>query len=99
MSRYTVYVVPQALTEIKTLPGNMRQRVKREIEDLAHNPRPAHSKVLQTPDLEGELRRSRLDRWRIIYLVTESDKVVDILAVRKRPPYDYEDLAQLLEDS
>ncbi len=77
MSTYTIYVVPRAWTEIKSLPGSMRQRVKREIEGLAQNPRPANSKKLQTPDIEAELRRSRLDRWRIIYAVTEIDKIVD----------------------
>lgn len=28
---------------------------------------------------------------------TEADKIVDVLTVRKRPPYDYGDLEQLIE--
>jgi mRNA interferase RelE/StbE len=39
-----------------------------------------------------------LDKWRILYAITEADKLVDVLAVRKRPPYDYGDLQQLLGD-
>ncbi len=97
MSRYTVYVIPDAWKEMKDLPGNMRQRVKRAVEALADNPRPPKSKVLDVPDLECELRRLRLDRWRIVYAITEADKVVDVVAVRKRPPYDYGDLERLLE--
>jgi len=31
-----------------------------------------------------------------VYAVTEADKTIDVLAVRKRPPYDYGDLDQLL---
>jgi mRNA interferase RelE/StbE len=46
--------------------------------------------------LSYELRRLRIDRWRIVYAVTEADRIVDVLAVRKRPPYDYGDLAELL---
>ncbi len=38
-----------------------------------------------------ELRRIRLDRWRIVYAITETDQAIDVLAVRKRPPYDYGD--------
>jgi len=38
-----------------------------------------------------------MDRWRVVYAITESDKTIDILAVRKRPPYDYGDLEELLE--
>ena len=43
-----------------------------------------------------ELDRFRLDKWRIVYAVTEADLSVDVLAVRKRPPYDYGDLEKLL---
>lgn len=37
------------------------------------------------------------DRWRIVYAVSEAEKAVDVLAVRKRPPYDYGDLEELLQ--
>jgi mRNA-degrading endonuclease RelE of RelBE toxin-antitoxin system len=43
-----------------------------------------------------ELRRIRLDRWRIVYAITETDQAIDVLAVRQRPPYDYGDLEHLL---
>jgi mRNA interferase RelE/StbE len=76
----------------------MRQRVRKAIEGLRENPRPAKSKALDVPDLESEVRRLRLDRWRIIYAVTEADEIVDVLAIRKRPPYDYGDLESLLND-
>ena len=39
----------------------------------------------------------RLDKWRVVYAITEAEHVVDVLAVRKRPPYDYGDLDRLLE--
>jgi len=93
-----VYVIPRAWKQIKELPGNMRKRVKRGVEALADNPRPPKSKKLNTPDFEHDLHRLRLDKWRIVYAVAEADKTVDVLAVRKRPPYDYRDLGQLLEE-
>jgi mRNA interferase RelE/StbE len=65
---------------------------------LAENPRPAKSKALNLPDLPVEVRRLRLERWRIIYAITVADDAVDVLAVRKRPPYDYGDLENLLKD-
>ncbi len=98
MSRYTVYVAPAALKEIKNLPGNVRQRVRRTVTALADNPRPAKSTALEVPGLACEVRRIRLDRWRVVYAITEAELLVDVLAVRKRPPYDYGDLADLLED-
>jgi mRNA interferase RelE/StbE len=96
MSRYTVYVVPQAWKEIKALPGYMRQRAKRAVDGLTSDPRPGGSKQLDFPDLEPELHRLRLGRWRIVYAVWEREQAVDVLAVRKRPPYDYGDLESLL---
>ncbi len=96
MSLYTIYVTPETWQEIKKLPGNMRQRIRRTVGDLSENPRPDNSKPLSLPSMEIEARRLRLDRWRIIYTIAEEDKIVDILAVRKRPPYNYEDLQALL---
>jgi mRNA interferase RelE/StbE len=98
VSRYSVYVTPAAVKELKGLPGNVRQRVRRAVKALAENPRPAKSKVLNVPGLVCEVRRLRFDRWRLLYAITEADEVVDILAMRKRPPYDYGDLGTLLED-
>ena len=96
MSRYTLWVTPEALREIKDLPGHIRQRVKRAINGLPDNPRPPESQTLPLPGFECELRRLRLDRWRVVYTITEAENTVDVLAVRKRPPYDYGDLQGLL---
>jgi mRNA interferase RelE/StbE len=98
VSRYTVYVTPTAIREIKRLPGHVRQRVRRAIGSFAEEPRPSKSKVLDISGLPAEVRRLRLDRWRILYAITEADEAVDVLAVRKRPPYDYGDLGALLEN-
>ena len=95
---YKVYVTPACFKEIKSLPGHIRQNIRKEIGDLADNPRPSHSKVLNLPDIEAELRRLRLGKWRVLYAIVEADKAVDVFAVRKRPPYDYSDLDELTED-
>jgi mRNA interferase RelE/StbE len=95
--RYTVYVTPQAWKEIRNLPGNVRQRVRRAVGGLAEEPRPPRSKRLDVPDVENEVRRIRLERWRIIYGIDEALAGVDVLTVRKRPPYDYGDLSALIE--
>jgi len=98
VSRYKVYTTPRALKEAQDLPGHMRQRVKRAIRALADNPRPSGSKDLDVTDLEQEIRRLKLEKWRVIYAITEADNAIDVLAVRKRPPYDYGDLETLLRE-
>jgi len=105
VSQYQIFVTPSALREIKQLPGHVRQRARRAIGDLQDNPRPPSSTALDLSEslphrgLECEVRRLRLEKWRIVYTVTEAVKVVDVLAVRRRPPYDYGDLQQLLGEA
>lgn len=98
MTAYQVYITPRALKETKELPGYMRQRIRRAIQDLASDPRPANSQELDLRGLAQEVRRLRLDMWRVVYAITERDTIVDVLAVRKRPPYDYGDLNALLSE-
>jgi mRNA interferase RelE/StbE len=98
MSPYRVYVTSEALAEIKDLPGNVRQRIREAIRALADQPQPVQSKQLHFNIIDRQLFRIRMDNWRIVYALTESENAIDVLAVRKRPPYDYGDLAQLLEE-
>lgn len=100
MTTYTVYVFPEALREVKNLPGHIRQRVKRTIDDLADTPRPSGSIELSDvspPTPTTTLCRLKIDKWRIIYAISESDQAIDVLAVRQRPPYDYGDLYELIQ--
>ncbi|HOQ97833.1 MAG TPA: type II toxin-antitoxin system RelE/ParE family toxin [Anaerolineae bacterium] len=96
MSAYRVYTRPEAWRALKELPGHLRQRLRRAIDDLSHEPRPSQSKRLDLPDATLEVRRLRMDRWRVIYMVDENEHAIDVLGLRKRPPYDYGDLAGLL---
>ncbi len=99
MSHYEVHVTPEAFAEIKDLPGHIRQRVKQAIDALADEPYPAQSKVLETPpDFDVKACRLRLDQWRVVYLVTDAERLIDVVAVRKRPPFDYGDLQELLTE-
>lgn len=98
MTPYRVFIAPRALNETKELPGHVRQRIRRAIQALADDPRPANSKELDVRGLAQEVRRLRLDKWRVVYAITEAERAVDVLAVRKRPPYDYGDLSALLNE-
>jgi mRNA interferase RelE/StbE len=57
VSNYTVYITPQAFQEIKSLAGNIRQRVRQAIRNLAENPRPSLSKQLDIS--------FKIDFWRL----------------------------------
>jgi mRNA-degrading endonuclease RelE of RelBE toxin-antitoxin system len=100
VSRYRLWIEDAAKAEVQRLPGHVRQRVKRAIAALADEPRPANSRPLAAPaELPLELRRVRIEGWRIVYAIDAEEASVGVYAVRQRPPYDYKDLTRLLKGS
>ena len=94
---YRLKLTRQARAEIDTLPGNMRQRIRRTIAQLAENPRPDNAKALR-----GELRgyyRVRIEAYRIIYTVNDDVVVVAVVRVAKRSTrsYDHHKMGQLCQ--
>lgn len=98
--RYLLDISATAQKEVKHLPGHIRQRVRRAIRALADDPRPPRSKELDFALPGVEPRRLRIEHWRIVYAVTETDyaHTVAVVAIRKRPPYDYHDLTDIFTD-
>jgi mRNA interferase RelE/StbE len=84
---YRLKLSKEVQHEIDRLPGNMRQRVRRSIAELAANPRPSAAKALEG-DLTGYYRL-RLDDYRIIYTIEDDVLIVTIIRVAKRTPRTY----------
>jgi mRNA interferase RelE/StbE len=84
-----------AQNDLKRLRGTDQRRIIRAIDDLDTDPRPPGSKRLEDVSTEIEVRRLRLDPWRIVYVIIDEQPL--ILAIRRRPPYDYADVATLIE--
>ena len=84
-----------AYDELAKLPGNARRLLISTIDGLQKNPRPHNSKLLILAGTTTEIRRLRLGRWRILYLIIDEQPLV--LAIRIRPPYNYEDLQLLID--
>ena len=79
--RYKIKITALAKDDIRSLPGNIRQRVRRAIEGLAENAVPGGAKELR--GLPGRYR-IRIDRWRIIYRIEQEEVMVLILRVRRK---------------
>lgn len=93
---YRVSVAPSAQADVKRLPGHVRQRVRGSISALSTEPRPARAKRLRFDASSFEVWRLRIDGWRVLYAIFESDpRRVAVIAVRRRPPYAYGDLEEL----
>ena len=103
MASYQVEITNAARREIRNLPGNVRQLIFREIKALEKEARPHSSNKLKSTKgfqipKNVELRRIRMDHWRVVYAIEPEFSLVTVLAVRKRPPYQYEDLDELLKE-
>lgn len=87
---YQLKLTRQVQAEIDALPGNIRQRIRRAIAQLAENPRPDNTKALR-----GELKgyyRIRIDSYRVIYTIDDNVVVVEVVRVAKRSPRTYDHL-------
>lgn len=98
---YKIWMKPAVHAVRRELPGHIRQQIIRQIDELSTQPRPAQSKQLTVPSaiaVGWEVRRIRVSNWRIVYAVSEQWQEIAILTIQKRPPYDYQDLNELLVD-
>jgi mRNA-degrading endonuclease RelE of RelBE toxin-antitoxin system len=95
-SRPKGYLTTKAYDDLKRLPGNIRRQMILAVDGLEVNLRPANSKHLDIEKDDREVRRLRLGKWRILYLI--SDETPIIFGFRQRPPYDYQDLQELIKE-
>jgi mRNA interferase RelE/StbE len=78
---YAVVFARSARKELQNLDPQVGRRILKSIETLVANPRP--SGVVK---LEGasDLWRIRVGEWRVVYRISDRDRLVDVIAVRHR---------------
>ena len=81
-ARYTVTILPAALRVLRSLPRNIRTRIRGEIDSLAENPRPHGAKSLQGSQ-KGYLR-VRVGDYRIIYRIEDDRLLVVVVGIGHR---------------
>ncbi|HEC56822.1 MAG TPA: type II toxin-antitoxin system RelE/ParE family toxin [Candidatus Syntrophoarchaeum butanivorans] len=77
---YTVYLKKSAEKELKDLPEDVHDRIVKQLLALKGDPRPRGSKKLR--GREGY--RIRVGDYRILYVIDESKKMVEIVSVAHR---------------
>ena len=81
MAEYGIQIARPAEKEIQNLPRFLLQRVSQKIDQLAFNPRPAGCVKLQAARNRW---RVRVGDYRIVYAIDDSQRLVDVIAVRHR---------------
>ena len=81
MADYVVVFARSARKELQSLDPQVARRILKQLEALVTDPRP--SGVVK---LEGalDLWRIRVGQWRVVYRISDRDRLVDIIAVRHR---------------
>jgi mRNA interferase RelE/StbE len=77
---YAVILRRAAEKELNRLPEKIHQRITRKLLELENNPRPHGAQKLQGHD--GY--RTRIGDYRVLYLIDDEAKTVEILAVGHR---------------
>ncbi len=83
--------------QLKDLPGNIKAIARRRIADLVNDPRPPRSKELAGHN--GHYRLHLGAKYRLVWLVNEEEKTVEIEYVGPKPPDLYERLGLARPDS
>ena len=81
MADYAVVFARSARKELQNLDPQVARRILTQVEALVTDPRP--SGVIK---LEGatDLWRIRVGQWRVVYRISDPERLVDIIAVRHR---------------
>ena len=79
---YAVHLNRQARKELKRLDRILEQRIYDRLQEIAAAP---HSARLANPlvTIPG-VRYARVGAWRIIFRINETEKKVEVLAIRSR---------------
>ena len=81
MSQYEIVFARTARKELEALPHTIAARILKKVELLALNPRPSDSKKLHG---HSSLWRIRVGVYRVIYIIDNDKKIVDVAIVRHR---------------
>ena len=80
MADYRLDISRSAIKELEELPGSVIERVREKIRALSSEPRPPGSKKLR----DRRDWRVRVGDYRILYTIDDSQRVIDIGAIRHR---------------
>ena len=81
MPDYTITFARSARKELEAMEAAIVNRIFPKLEALAREPRPVGCRKLQGAEF---LWRIRIGDYRVIYAVHDSERLVDIVAIRHR---------------
>ncbi len=87
---YRILITQDIKMQMQALPGNIKAIARKRIANLAEDPRPSESKELEGH--AGHFRSWLGAKYRLVWLVSEEDKLVEIEYVGPKAPDLYDKL-------
>jgi mRNA interferase RelE/StbE len=92
---YNIDYLPSAEKSLERLDEQTRKRIMDRIDDLAHDPRPSDSEIVQEL-IKERVRRIRVGDYRVLYQVFDGELLIVVVRVANRADsYDHAVLAAL----
>jgi mRNA-degrading endonuclease RelE of RelBE toxin-antitoxin system len=79
---YQLEWYPQVRRQLRQLPSRIQREAAQIILDLPSDPYPPTAEGLR--DQYAGILKIQVDGWRIFYRVNEQDKIVTVIAVKRR---------------
>ena len=81
MADYAIVFARSARKELQNLDPQVARRILKQVEALVTDPRPPG-----VVKLEGatDLWRIRVGQWRVVFRISDRERLVDVVAVRHR---------------
>jgi mRNA interferase RelE/StbE len=80
--KYRVDLSHRAARDLDRLGRDARERMLKRLEQLAEDPYEARMSAPLTN--KGDLRRSRVGGWRIIFRVDDAERVLNVVTIERR---------------
>ena len=80
--KYEVRLSNRAAKDLDRLNRETQQRMIKRLQQIGEAPRDVRFSTMLTN--QGGLRRSRVGGWRIIFVVDQEHRIVDVLTIERR---------------
>jgi len=78
---YSIVFARSARKELQNLDPQVARRILKQVEALASGPRPSGVTKLEGAN---DLWRIRVGQWRVVYRISDHDRLIDVIGVRHR---------------
>ena len=89
-NQYRLKVSPRIRQDMRLVPSRIKADVIAIIDDLVYDPYPPQAEELR--DHYRGIYKIKVDGWRIFYTVSDSDRTILLVSIKRRTPDTYTSL-------